>query len=175
MAVSNYMSTKSEHDVLELARKTEEWHIERHPEGEREEIRQIFQSKGFEGDLLETITDTITEVRERWVDTMLTEELGLQLVPPQPLKAASVTFLAFMLAGLMPIFPLFLSPYLTVGQTFAASASATAVTFVSIGIVKGRTTGKRLVRPIVETLAIGGCASLLAYLAGVWLKGFTGI
>ena len=128
MAVGNYLSTKSEHDVLELARRTEEWHIERHPEGEREEIRQIFQSKGFEGELLETITDTITEERERWVDTMLTEELGLQLEPPHPLKAATVTFFAFMLAGVMPVLPLFLSPYLSTGQTFAASALATAVT-----------------------------------------------
>ena len=175
MAVSNYLSTKSEHDVLELARRTEEWHIERHPEGEREEIRQIFQSKGFEGELLETITDTITEERERWVDTMLIEELGLQLEPPQPLKAASVTFLAFLLAGLMPIFPLFFYPYLSLGQTFAASAVATAATFVGVGMVKGRATGKPLAGPIFETLGIGGCAAVLAYLAGVCLKGFTGI
>ena len=137
MAVGNFLSTKSEHDLLELARKTEELHIERHPEGEREEIRQIFQSKGFEGDLLETITDTITEERKRWVDTMLTEEHGLQFEPPQPLKAASVTFLAFMLAGVMPILPLFLSPYLAVSRTFAASAAATAVTFIGFGVVKG--------------------------------------
>ncbi len=175
MAVGNFLSTKSEHEVLELARKTEEWHIERHPEGEREEIRQIFKSKGFEGEMLKTITDTITEERERWVDTMLTEELGLQLEPPPPLKAASVTFLAFMLAGLMPVLPLFLSPYLAVRETYVASAIATALTFVSIGIVKGRATGKPLYRPIIETLAIGGCAALLAYLAGVWLKGLTGM
>ncbi len=175
MAVGNYLSTKSEHDVLELARRTEEWHIERHPEGEREEIRQIFQSKGFEGELLETITDTITEERERWVDTMLTEELGLQLEPPHPLKAATVTFFAFMLAGVMPVLPLFLSPYLSAGQTFAASALATAVTFISVGIVKGRATGKPLLRSVTEILAIGGCAAVLAYVAGVWLKGFVGI
>lgn len=175
MAVGNFLSTKSEHDLLELARKTEELHIERHPEGEREEIRQIFQSKGFEGDLLETITDTITEERKRWVDTMLTEEHGLQLEPPQPLKAASVTFLAFMLAGVMPILPLFLSPYLAVSQTFAASAAATAVTFIGVGVVKGWYTRKPLARPIAETVLIGGFAAILAFVAGVWLKGFTGM
>lgn len=175
MAVGNYLSTKSEHDLLELARKTEEHHIERHPEGEREEIRQIFQSKGFEGDLLETITLTITEERKRWIDTMLTEEHGLQLEPPQPLKAASVTFLAFMLAGMMPILPLLLSPHLAVSQTFVASAAATAITFISIGVVKGRYTGNPLLRSVAETLMIGGFAAILAYVAGVWLQGFTGI
>ena len=172
MAVGNYLSTKSEHEILELARRTEERHIERHPEGEREEIRQIFRSKGFEGELLETITDTITEERGRWVDTMITEELGLQLEPPQPVRAATVTFVAFMLAGLMPIIPLLFSAYLSAFQTFALSGVATALTFIGIGVIKARVTHKPTPRPVVETLLIGGCAALLAFVAGVVLKGF---
>jgi len=172
MAVGNYLSTKSEHEILELARRTEERHIERHPEGEREEIRQIFRSKGFEGELLETITDTITEERGRWVDTMLMEELGLQLEPPQPVRAATVTFVAFMLAGLMPIIPLLFSAYLSAFQTFALSGVATALTFIGIGVIKARVTHKPTPRPVVETLLIGGCAALLAFVAGVVLKGF---
>lgn len=172
MAVGNYLSTKSEHELLDLARRTEERHIEQHPEGEREEIRQIFSSKGFEGDLLETITDTITEEHERWVDTMLTEELGLQLEPPHPVRAATVTFVAFMLAGVMPIIPLLFSAYLTAFETFAASGLATAVTFIFIGVVKARATHKPTLRPVAETLVIGGCAALLAYVAGIALKGF---
>lgn len=172
MAVGNYLSTKSEHELLELARRTEEHHIERHPEGEREEIRQIFRSKGFEDEVLESITDTITKERERWVDTMLREELGMQLEPPQPVRAATVTFAAFMLAGVMPILPLLFSAYLTGLQTFAASGVATALTFIGIGVIKARATHKPAARPVVETLAIGGSAAFLAFVAGLVLKGF---
>jgi len=175
MAVGNYLSTRSEHEVLELARQTERDHIDRLPEGEREEIRQIFRGKGFDGELLETITDTITEERERWVDTMVTEELGLQLVPPHPVKAASVTFVAFMLAGLVPILPLFLTSYLTATQTFMTSAVATLVTFALIGAAKARATRQSFLRPVLETLAIGGSAAFLAYFAGALLKSLTGV
>lgn len=175
MAVGNYLSTKSEHGLLQKARRTEEEHIEQHPEGEREEIRQIFRSKGFEGELLETITGTITEERERWVNTMLTDELGLQLEPPHPVRAASVTFGAFMLAGSIPIVPLFFSNYLSADQMFGISAGATALVFVATGLAKGWVTGEDLLRAAVETLVIGGTAAFLAYMAGTWLKGFSGM
>ena len=71
MAVSNYLSTRSQHEELELARLEEERHIKEFPEGEREEIRQIFATKGFSGDTLERIVDTVTQNRQLWVDTML--------------------------------------------------------------------------------------------------------
>lgn len=174
MAVGNYLKTKSEHELVEKARRREERHILRYPAGEREEIRQIFMSKGFEGDLLDQITDTITQNRKQWVDTMLTDELGLQLEPPSPVKAGLVTFTAFVLAGLVPILPLFLASTLGPDRTFLASAVATAVTFAVIGAVKGRVVHRPMAAAALETLAVGGGAALLAYLVGDWLKDYTG-
>jgi len=53
MAASNYSGTKTEHEELAQLRAIEERHIDLVPEGEREEIRQIFRAKGFRGDQLE--------------------------------------------------------------------------------------------------------------------------
>lgn len=171
MAVGNFLSTRSEHEVLERARRMEERHIDQHPEGEREEVRQIFRAKGFDGELLDTITETITSERDRWVDTMLTEELGLQLVPPKPFRAATVTFLAFMLAGVVPLIPLFFSSYLSASSMFMMSAIATVFSFCVIGVIKARVTERSMFFSAAEVVLIGGCAALLAYLAGAWLKG----
>ncbi len=175
MAVSNYLKTKSDHDIVARTRRLEEHHIERNPEGEREEVRQIFQSKGFDGDLLEKIIQTITENREQWIDTMLTDEYGLQLVPPSPVRAGVTTFVAFLLAGMVPILPLLWSGDIGAQTTFALSAIATGVTFVGIGLVKGHALHRPLFLSALETLLVGGGAASLSYIIGVWLKGFAGI
>jgi VIT1/CCC1 family predicted Fe2+/Mn2+ transporter len=102
MGVSNYLGTKSEADRIEQARHDERHHIQHIPAGERDEIRQIFARKGFDGEVLDEIVATITEDSELWVDTMITEELGLQLDGPNPLRAGVATFFAFLVVGLIP-------------------------------------------------------------------------
>jgi VIT1/CCC1 family predicted Fe2+/Mn2+ transporter len=170
MAVSNYLSTKSEHDLLERARRHEELHIQHHPEGEREEIREIFRAKGFDGDLLESITDTITQEQDRWVDTMLIEELGLRLEPALPSRAAAATFAAFVVAGMVPLAPLFFGR-LTAGHTFLWSTVATLIAFGGIGMAKGRVSERPIWRSMLETIGIGSCAAGLAYACGALLQG----
>jgi hypothetical protein len=79
MATSNFLGTKVELDNITRLEAIEQRHIDLEPEGEREEVRQIFQSKGFEGNDLKRVVELITSDRRRWVRTMLTEEYGLPL------------------------------------------------------------------------------------------------
>ncbi|QDG49550.1 hypothetical protein FIV42_01990 [Persicimonas caeni] len=171
MAVSNYESTASTQQMVERRRRQEQRHIEHAPEGEREEIRQIFKRKGFEGDLLERIVDTITDDRELWINTMLSEEYGLQLEGPSPWKAAATTFVAFLVIGFLPLLP-FLLTGLSPEQTFIGSAAVTGVTFLGIGLLKGYVTEEPLWRSGLTTLLAGGGAATLAYLTGSWLRQF---
>ncbi|MEW6611463.1 MAG: VIT1/CCC1 transporter family protein [Pseudomonadota bacterium] len=174
MAVSNYRRSKSERELLDQARRMEELHIERVPEGEREEIRQIFADKGFHGSVLEEIVRIITRNRQRWVDTMLTEELGLQTRGPAPLKSALATFTGFFLAGLIPLLPFVLPLPLSPQGKFYVSAGATATAFFSIGLLKGLVLKRPLLRAGLETLLVGGGAAALAYLVGLWLQDIAG-
>jgi VIT1/CCC1 family predicted Fe2+/Mn2+ transporter len=165
MAVGNYLRAKADRDVIERAREIEESHIDEIPEGEREEIRQIFRAKGFDGSVLGEIVEVITRDRRRWVDTMLTEELGLRLETPDPLKSGAWTFLAFCAAGLVPLVPLF------AGEAFLWSALASAAAFLGVGVLKGHVVGRSRLLSGVETLLVGGIAAALAYGVGVLLKG----
>jgi len=174
MAVSNYESIKAQREQVEAARKTEENHIEEIPEGEREEIRQIFANKGFSGGLLEKIVDTIVQDRRLWVETMLTEEYGLQKTGPSALKSAFVTFCAFLLVGAVPLLP-FLFGQSEMQTQFFLSAMLAALVFLGIGMAKGYLFQKAVLRSGLGTLFTGGAASALAFATGFILRGVFGI
>jgi hypothetical protein len=53
-------------------------HIDTLPDGEREEVRQIFREKGLVGADMERVVAAITADRARWVCFMLAEEYGLR-------------------------------------------------------------------------------------------------
>ena len=98
MAAGNFSGTRAENQSAKKYRREEEEEVERYPEGEREEIRQIFAEKGFEGETLEKVVETITSDKKRWVDTMIQEEHGLPLHVPSAMKSAITTFSAFLLS-----------------------------------------------------------------------------
>jgi len=174
MAVSNYHNTKSQRELVEKARQRELRHIETVPEGEREEIRQIYIHKGFEGDVLEKIVEVITQDRDLWVETMIKDELGLQIDGPRPLLAALATLVAFLLIGAIPLLP-FVLPGINSSQTFIASVIVTGLVFFMIGMVKGHVIRISRLRSGLETLLTGGGAAGLSYAVGYWLREVYGI
>lgn len=174
MAVGNYLSSKSEKQVIDRVRRMEARHIEVVPEGEREELRQIFANKGFEEPLLGQIVEVISQNRDQWIDTMITEEFGLQLETPTAWKAGLATFVAFLAAGFVPLAPFFLPIAWEASTMFIVSCAATGLTFFVVGYAKGYVVQMSRLISGLETLAIGGAAAGLAYLAGVVFQGFTG-
>ncbi|MCA9062359.1 MAG: VIT1/CCC1 transporter family protein [Planctomycetaceae bacterium] len=171
MAASNYLGTRADDQLREKARHTEEQHIRHHPDGEREEIRQIFAMKGFEGRVLEEAVEVICSDRERWIDTMLKDELGLPLHTPSATRAAITTFLAFVTIGSLPLAPFILE--FVVGKpltwTYHISTGLTAIAFFLIGAAKSRFVMQKWQFAGLETLAVGGIAAGLAYVAGLLL------
>lgn len=169
MAISNYESIKAAREFIQSLRVSEQEHIEKIPIGEREEIRQIFKKKGFSGNVLEKIVDTISSDRRLWIDTMLTEEHGVQKTGKDPIKAAITTFGSFLFVGSIPLIP-FLIPALEKGSQFILSACLAAVMFFSIGAMKSRVFSKPVLRSGISTLLTGGGAAALAFLVGYLLR-----
>lgn len=176
MAASNFLGTRADQQLREKARKTEEQHIEKIPEGEKEEIRQIFAAKGFKGQDLEKAVNTITANKEQWIDTMLKEEHDLQLQGPVPMRAAVATFAAFVIIGALPLLP-FIHKLICPNDPFnpfVVSGIVTGVGFFIVGALKGEFVGHSKYLSGIETFFIGGMAAFLAYLAGILLKGVVG-
>ena len=166
MAASNYLGTKAEHDDLKRLEAIENRHIDIEPEGEREEVRQIFRQKGFAGEDLRRIVELITADRTRWVRTMLTEEYGLPHEVRSPRIAALSTFSSFFVCGLIPLLP-----YLfRFANAFVLSLVATGAIFFAIGSLKSRWSTASWLRSGSTTLFVGAIAAGLAYAAGVILR-----
>jgi vacuolar iron transporter family protein len=172
MAASNFLGTRAERQQRVRARHSEERHVDALPEGEREEIRQIFAAKGFQGDELERVVDVITGNRDLWVDTMMIEELGLSPTGRSEVRAALATFAAFVTVGFLPL-TVFVYDVAAPGEVAHAlgwSAVLTAAAFAVVGAVKSRFVDQPWWRSALETLAVGGTAAGLAYAAGALLQ-----
>ena len=164
MAASNYSGTKAERDNYARVLAVEQRHIALVPDGEREEIRQIFSGKGFSGDDLERIVAVITADRSLWAKTMATEEYGLSPTPRSPVLAALSTFVAFIVCGLVP-----LVSYLSAGGLGSCIVAAGA-TFFGVGAIKSRWSPATWWWSGSETLLIGMSAAAVAFAVGLGLK-----
>jgi len=164
MAAGNYIGTAAERDDYNRLLAVERKHIALEPSGEREEIRQIFAAKGFEGRELERIVDVISADDERWAKTMAVEEYGLSPAVKSPVKAALSTGAAFVLSGLVP-----LVSYL-VAYSVIASVAATGLVFFGIGAAKSRWSLASWGRSGAETLLIGMSAAGLSFGIGYALR-----
>jgi len=172
MAVSNFLGSRAERQRQERARRQEELHIRLVPEGEREEIRQIFAAKGFEGRDLDRVVEVITSDPELWAETMMREELGFASADRNEFRAALATFVAFLAIGFLPlvVYVYDLGTAGDVAAPFAWSAVMTAIAFVVVGALKSRFVDQTWLRSGLETLVVGGLAATLAYVAGAILQ-----
>jgi VIT1/CCC1 family predicted Fe2+/Mn2+ transporter len=173
MGVGSYLSTKSKREYQRSEREREMWEIENYPEGEIEEIREIYAKKGFQGDDLDRAVKVITSNKEAWVETMMNEELGIIEQPGHPFFNGLSTFVSFIIAGFVPLLFFILgravpglAPY-----SFTISIILTAFTLFAIGSLKVLVTQTTWWRSGLEMLLVGGATALGAYAVGYLLHG----
>ena len=172
MAVGNYLSNKSELEYIAKERQREEWEIENYPEGEKEEIRKIYQDKGFTGKDLDRVVKVVTSDKDVWVNTMMKEELGLIDEDKTPVKSGAATFLAFVVAGFVPLAAFVLAAIFPAvqGNSFMISIVLTGMALFIVGASRTYVTGISWIRSGVEMLAVGGLAAGIAYGIGYFLQ-----
>jgi vacuolar iron transporter family protein len=106
MGAVGWTSALAERDYYTAEQARESAEIDATPEAERAEIRDIYADKGFTGDLLDRVVDTITANRDAWLATMMNEELHLQPVEaPDIFRSAIVITAATLIGHLIPLLP----------------------------------------------------------------------
>jgi len=162
MAAGNYAGMRADQENIERLRALEERHIREFPEGETLEIRAILEHKGLAGETLEAAVTAITSHKPLWEEMMLLHEHGVSPIDTKPRTAATVTFVAFVVAGCMPLAAFLFN----LSQPFAISIVLTVITFLLIGALKSRWSVLPWWYSALQTLAIGATAGAIAWLAG---------
>jgi VIT1/CCC1 family predicted Fe2+/Mn2+ transporter len=172
MAVQNYLAVKSQREILESEIKREESEIESVPDKERQEIEEIYKAKGFQGDVLKSVVNTITSNKKVWLKTMLTEELGLNLqIVGNPLRGALVMFGSFLVGGILPILPYFIvkAGIISSGSAIAFAIGISLISSFTVGAIKARIARKSWLKGGLEMAGLGTGIALIGYGIGAEL------
>ena len=176
MAGGAYLATKSQREVFEgqLAREAAE--IEAMPELEKQELVEIYRSKGLTADEAKTIVDRITQDKKVWLETQAREELGLDAAQfENPAREGLVAGISTLIGGAIPVLG-YLLGRAVMGSGFAGRGSLAiafiicAVFLFLIGSARSIFTGKGGVRSGAEMLAVGTVVAALTYVVGVLFR-----
>ncbi len=168
MGAVAYTSALADADFYESEREREHRHIQSVPNLEKEEIREIYQNKGFHGDLLEKVVDTITANEDIWVAVMMAEEH--KLIPADrssAFKSAIVVGISAIIGSVVPLVPFI---FLPIGWSMITSVILTAIVLFIVGAYKAHVTVGKPARSGLEIALIGTISALAGYAVGALLK-----
>jgi predicted membrane protein (TIGR00267 family) len=167
MAAVGYSSTAARGDLFRSERDREYRHLTVAPDIEREEIREIYAAKGFEGELLERVVETICTNKDVWVSVMMAEEHGLAAIDRRSsLRAAAIIGLAALIASFVPAIPF---AFTGVRSGIVIAVVLGAALLFALGAYKARVTAGRWGRSGLELTVIGMASGLAGYVIAALL------
>lgn len=168
MGAVAYTSTLADSAFYESEKSREYRHIKRAPKVEQQEIREIYQQKGFKGEFLDQIVDTIIANEDVWVAVMMAEEHKLSSVNrKQALRSMVVVGMSAIVGSLIPLLPFLILP---ISAGILASILLSASVLFAFGAYKAQVTVGHPARSGFEMAIIGTVSALAGYAVGLVLK-----
>ncbi|MEY3795784.1 MAG: hypothetical protein RLZZ120_895 [Actinomycetota bacterium] len=161
MAVGEYVSVRSQNDIEESDRLLEIEHLAIDPDGELEELIEIYINRGLSRELATEVATTM-HARDP-LEAHLRDELGQHPhTKARPVQAAVASALSFTAGGLIPFIGAF-AP--SAGKAAWSIIAFTVVGLIFTGIISAKTAGSKLLIPTLRVIG-GGCLGM-AITAGI--------
>jgi len=176
MGTGDYLSTKSEREYYARERQHQAERIAASPDEERTRLQALYEHNGYTTDDAASMVEIQARNPDRWVNAVMIEDRGMLQEDGNPFYNALATFLAFVVAGLLPLI-IYLIGLVTPIQpsvSFAISLFLSGVALFTLGAAKVFVTGMNPIRSGIEMLTVGGFAAFVAYVIGAALKGIGG-
>jgi VIT1/CCC1 family predicted Fe2+/Mn2+ transporter len=153
--------TEADHYTSELRREYEE--VDRVPEQEKAEVREVFADFGLSEYLQNEIADEMAKDKDKWVDFMMRFELGLEKPQANRATNSAITIgVSYIVGGIIP-----LSPYFFVANSQTALYYSVGVTLICLfvfGFFKSKVTGQPPVAGALKVVVIGALAAAAAFI-----------
>jgi VIT1/CCC1 family predicted Fe2+/Mn2+ transporter len=167
MGSGEYVSVRSQREMLEYQLALEKHELDTYPEEEAAELALIYEARGLPKEEAKKVADLLIQNPDKALDTLAREELGINpddLVSPW--GAAISSFISFTVGALIPLLPFIFSqsPY-----NLFISIGMTGVMLFVIGASLSLFTQRNPWWSGLRTLLIGIAAGTVTYVTGSWL------
>jgi VIT1/CCC1 family predicted Fe2+/Mn2+ transporter len=164
MAAGEYVSMRSQTEVLERQIELERAELEAMPEEEEKEIAAIYRGRGFGEAEAAAIAKKLMADPKIALETLVREELGLD--PEElgsPWGASIGSFISFAIGAFVPLLPFIL---LAGGTALAVSIGLTSLALFAVGASVSLLTGRSALYSGARQLLIGIAAAGITYVIG---------
>jgi VIT1/CCC1 family predicted Fe2+/Mn2+ transporter len=169
MAVGEYVSVKSQNDIEKSDREIEIKQLEMDPEGEFDELVDIYIKRGLPQDLAKEVVTAMHN--HDALDAHLRDELGhFDHTRARPVQAGIASAIAFTAGGLIPLIGALLSS----ANQVSFILILTAFGLMAAGYISAKIAAAPLPRTMLRIFAGGTLGVVIT--AGIgWLVGLTGV
>jgi VIT1/CCC1 family predicted Fe2+/Mn2+ transporter len=167
MAVGEYISVRSQHELLDYQIELQRQQLRHTPAQERTILVEIYRSRGLSGASANVVVDRLLANPKRALDTFVREEIGLSAkTMGLPVTAGVGSLLAFAVGASVP-----LAPYLLLSGTaaFTLSIAGTLTALFLVGLGVSRLTHRQPLRAGLRQAALGLLAAAVTYGIGTLL------
>ena len=162
MGLGGYLAGRTELDHYYAEQKREEWEVDNLPDREKEEVRIIFEEMGLSKETQMIVVEEIAKDKEKWVDFMMRNELGLEKPHPQRARNSALNIgVSYIVGGMVPLTPYFFVKAPVDGLKL--SAIITVVCLFIFGFFKAKATGQNPWGGALRVMLIGSAAASAAF------------
>lgn len=179
MGVGEFLSSKANNEWILSERRREEWEMENYPQGEIQEMIDIYIERGMSDVDATSVITTMAKYKDFFVDLMMVHELELQVPEKDHIKESCkeglVMFCSFAILGSMPLLGYVIIPisfpYLGEESLFLSACVITGVVLFLLGCLKSTFCSQHWIISGTESLLLGGACATVAFTIGYYMDG----
>jgi VIT1/CCC1 family predicted Fe2+/Mn2+ transporter len=173
MGAGEFISGRSEAQVLQTEVNKELHEMRTSPEYELRELMQIYEQDGVTPDDARVLVTTLARYPQAYQKAMVSKELGISTLQPDAVKVPEALTIggSYLLGSFFPLIAYFFFP---VPVALPISLGLTFIALVAVGIVKGKLANMNLFRSCLEIVVIGTLSAGGGYVLGMAIPGLFG-